>query len=75
MFYFTCQVRKIIIILHTTIKEAYLRTLTTPISRKFQRATTEKLQKHTDLKEELLRLWQLKTTYAFHNALRNYKNL
>jgi hypothetical protein len=50
-----------IIILDKTIKEAYLIVVAIPNSHSLHSTITEKLQKYTDLKEELIRIWQLTT--------------
>jgi hypothetical protein len=52
-----------IIILDNTIKEAYLIDVALPNSHNLHSIITEKLQKYTGLKEELIRIWQLKTAY------------
>jgi hypothetical protein len=52
-----------IVILEKTIKEAYLLDVAIPNSHNLQSTITEKLQKYTKLKEELIRIWQLKTAY------------
>jgi hypothetical protein len=50
-----------IIIIDKTIKEAYVTDVTIPNSHNRHSTITEKRQKCTDLKEELIRMWQLKT--------------
>jgi hypothetical protein len=47
--------------LDKTIKEAYLIVVAIPNSHSLHSTITEKLQKYTDLKEELIRIWQLTT--------------
>ena len=47
-----------------TIKEAYLMDVAIPTSYNLHSTITVKLQKYTDMKEELIRLWQLKTAYV-----------
>ena len=46
-----------------TIKEAYLIDVAIPNSHNLHNTIIEKLQKYIDLKEELIRIWQLKTAY------------
>ena len=47
-----------------TIKEASLIGGAYPNTHTLHSTITEKLQKHIDLKEELIRTWQLKTAYT-----------
>jgi hypothetical protein len=46
-----------------TIKEAYLIDVAIPNSHDLICTVTKKLQKYTDVKEELIRMWQLKVAY------------
>jgi len=48
--------------LRKTVKEAYLIDAAIPNSHDLHSTITEKLQKYIGLKEELIRMWQLKTT-------------
>jgi hypothetical protein len=52
------------VIHNKTVKEASLIDVTYPNSHNFHSTITEKLQKHTDLKVELIRTWQLKMAYT-----------
>ena len=45
------------------IKQAYLIDSATPNSHILHSTLTEKIHKATDLKEELIRIWQLTTAY------------
>jgi hypothetical protein len=46
-----------------TIKKAYLIHVAIPNSHNLHSTITEKLQKYTDLKQELISIWQLKMAY------------
>jgi hypothetical protein len=46
-----------------TIKETYLIDVTNPNSHNLHSTMTRKPQNYANLKEELIRMWQLKTTY------------
>jgi hypothetical protein len=48
-------------VLDKTIKESYSVSVTIPNSHNLHSTITEKLQKYRDLKEELVRMWQLTT--------------
>jgi len=52
-----------IVILEKTIKEAYFIDVAILNSQNLHSTITEKLQKYTDLKEELARIWQLRVAY------------
>jgi hypothetical protein len=56
--------RSDIVILDKTTKQAHSIDAAFLSSRKFHSPITEKLQKYTDFKEELIRIWQLKTAYT-----------
>ena len=45
------------------MKEEYSIDVAIPNSHYLHSTITEKLQKYTDLKDELIRMWQLKTAY------------
>jgi hypothetical protein len=47
--------------LHKTIKTTYSVDIAIPNSHNLHSTITEKLQKYTDLKEKLIRTWQLTT--------------
>ena len=49
------------VVLDKTIKESYSVGVAIPDSHNLHSTNTEKLQKYRDLKEELIRMWQLKT--------------
>jgi len=51
------------VVLDKTIKEWYPVGAAIPDSLNFHSTITEKLQKYRDLKEELIRMWQLKTAH------------
>jgi hypothetical protein len=53
-----------IVIFDITIKQADLIDAATPNSHNLHSTLTEKLHKCTDLKEELIRIWQLTTAYS-----------
>ena len=53
----------VIVILHTTIRETCLKDVAIPNSHNLQSSVIEKLQKYTDVKEELIRIWELKMVY------------
>jgi hypothetical protein len=52
-----------------SIKEECLIDAAIPSSHSLHSTITEKLQKYTDLKEELIRIWRLKTAYITQLAL------
>jgi hypothetical protein len=52
-----------------TIKEARLIDVAIPNSHSLHSTIAEKLQMYTDLKEELIRIWQLKTAYIVPQGL------
>jgi hypothetical protein len=49
------------VILDKTIKEAYLIYAAIPSSHRLHSTVTKKLRKYADFKEELIRIWKLKT--------------
>ena len=51
------------VILHKTTKEAHSTAVAIPNSHSLHSTTTERLQKYRDLKEQLIRMWQMKTAY------------
>ena len=55
--------RQDIVILDRPIKETYLTDVAVPNSHNLDRSITEKPQKYADLKEEIIRMWQLKIAY------------
>ena len=55
-----------IVILDKTIKVAHSVDVAVPNSHNLHSSVTEKLQKYTDLKEELIRTWQLTTACVIH---------
>jgi hypothetical protein len=57
------------VILDKTIKEVCLIDAAVPNSHNLHSAITEKLQKYTELKEELIRVWQQETAYITPLAL------
>jgi hypothetical protein len=59
----TCKNILDIVIPQKTIREAYLIDVATPNSHNLHSTITEKLQKYTDFKDELIRIWQLKMAY------------
>jgi len=59
----------IIVTLDKTINEAYLVDVAILSSHNLHSAITKRLQKYTDLKEELIRIWQLKTAHIIPSVL------
>ena len=55
--------RQDIVILDRPIKETYLIVVAIPNSHNLDRTITEKLHKYADLKEEVIRICQLKMAY------------
>jgi hypothetical protein len=47
----------------STIKETYFTDVANPSSHNLHSTMIEKLQKYADLKEQLTRMWQLKTAH------------
>jgi hypothetical protein len=54
-----------------TIKQAYLTDAATPNSHILHSTLTKKLHKPTDLKEEVIRIWQLTTAYTTISTIHN----
>ena len=52
------------VMLNKTVKEAYLIAVVIPSSHKLSTTITEKLHKYAELKEELVRTWQLNAVYT-----------
>jgi hypothetical protein len=52
-----------------TIKEVYLIDVTNPNSHNLYSTMARKPQKYANLKEELIKMWQLKTTYIIPPVL------
>jgi len=50
--------------LHKTTTEAHSMSAAIPNSHILHSTITQRLQKYTDLKEELIRIWQMKTAYT-----------
>jgi hypothetical protein len=55
--------------LHKTTKEAHSMSVAIPNSHNLHSTITKNLQKYTDLKEQLIRTWQLKTAYILQLML------
>ena len=56
--------RQDIVILDRPIKETYLIDVAIPNTHNLDKTITEKPQKYADLKEEVIRIWQLKMAYS-----------
>jgi hypothetical protein len=52
--------RSDMIVLDKTIKQAYLTDVAIPNNHNLHSTIIEKLRKYTDMKEEFIRIWQLK---------------
>ena len=52
-----------------TVKESFLIDAAIPSSHSLLGTIMEKLQKYTDLKEKILRVWQMKAVYVIPLAL------
>jgi len=53
-----------VFLIHQTTKDGYLIDVVFPKNHKLHSTITQKLQMYTDLKQELIRTWQLKTDYT-----------